>query len=171
MGKYIWMSAAVLFVLGVAYFIFVKKQKERIASTGSEKGEEQSNLMKVQKSQNELAIKIEMLPSLLEIEEESLVEVTDSKVLARINQVIPGAAHSAIAASNIAHTGEKLYKVTVPPGAKLTKSKDMAGDVRGFYRGAKKIRGQANLVEVSQKGTVVANTVSAAMNVASMVVG
>ena len=112
-----------------------------------------------------------MLPSLSEIEEESLVEVTDSKVLARINQVIPGVANSAIAASNIAHTGEKLYKVIIPHGAKLTKSKDMAGAVRGFYRGAKKIRGQANLVEVSQKGTVVANTASAAMNVASMVVG
>ena len=37
MGKYFWMSAAVLFVLGVAYFIFVKKKKESIASTGSEK--------------------------------------------------------------------------------------------------------------------------------------
>lgn len=49
----------------------------------------------------------------------------------------------------------------------------MEGAVRGFYRGADGIRGHANLVAVeAQKGTaVVANTVAAAMGVASMVVG
>ena len=49
----------------------------------------------------------------------------------------------------------------------------MAGAVRGFYRGADGIQGHANFVaQQAQKGTeIVANTASAAMGVASMVVG
>lgn len=69
--------------------------------------------------------------------------------------------------------GEVLYRAIIPAGAKLTDSKTMEGAVRGIYHGTNGIKGHANFVAVeAQKGTaVVANTVAAAMGVASMVVG
>ena len=119
-----------------------------------------------------------MLPAEVIKDENALVEITDSKVLAHVNNLVPGLAQAGNAANNAAQAvqaanGGVLYRAIIPAGAKLTDSKAMEGAVRGFYRGADGIQGHANLVAVeTQKGTaVVANTVAAAMGVASMVVG
>ena len=81
--------------------------------------------------------KMEMLPSLSEMEEASLVEVTDSKVLTRINQVVPGLAQSGTtAATAVQAIGQVLYQAIIPAGAKLTNSKAMESAVRGIYHGA-----------------------------------
>ena len=127
---------------------------------------------------NELVIQMEMLPAEAINDETKLVEITDSKVLAHVNNLIPGLAQAGNAANNAAQAvqaanGEVLYRAVIPAGAKLTKSKEMESAVRGIYHGADGIKGHANLVAVeAQKGTtVVANTAAAAMGVASMVVG
>lgn len=123
---------------------------------------------------NELIIQMEMLPAEAIKDETRLVEITDSKVLAHVNNLVPGLAQAGNAVNNVAQAnGEVLYRAIIPAGAKLTDSKAMEGAVRGFYRGADGIQGHANLVAVkAQKGTaVVANTAAAAMGVASMVVG
>lgn len=126
----------------------------------------------------ELIIQMEMLPAEAIDDETKLVEITDSKVLAHVNNLVPGLAQASNAVNNAAQVvqaanGEVLYRVVIPAGAKLTNSKAMEGAVRGIYHGADGIKGHANFVAVeAQKGTaVVANTAAAAIGVASMVVG
>lgn len=127
--------------------------------------------------ENELVIQMEMLPAESIEDDTKLVEITDSKVLAQVNNLVPSLAQAGNAVYNAAQAvqanGEVLYRVVIPAGAKLTNSKAMEGAVRGIYHGADGIKGHANLVPVeAQKGTaVVANTAAAAMGVASMVVG
>ena len=128
--------------------------------------------------ENEFIIQMEMLPAEAIDDETKLVEITDSKVLAHVNNLVPGLAQAGNAVNNAAQAvqaanGEVLYRAVIPAGAKLTNSKAMEGAVRGTYHGADGIKGHANLVAVeAQKGTaVVANTAAAAMGVASMVVG
>ena len=127
--------------------------------------------------QNELVIQMEMLPAEEILAENKLVEITDSKVLAHVNNLVPGLAQVGNVAHNAAQAaqanGEVLYRAIIPVGTKLTDSKAMENAVRGIYNGTDGIKGHANLVAVeAQKGTaVVANTAAAAMGVASMVVG
>lgn len=136
-----------------------------------------SELSQSDQKLNELAIQMEMLPAEAIPDESRLVEITDSKVLARVNNLVPGLAQAGVAGTNAVQAAkagnEVLYRAIIPAGAKLTNSQAMEGAVRGFYRGADEIQGHANLVAVqAQKGTaVVANTAAAAMGVASMVVG
>lgn len=130
-----------------------------------------------EKNLNELVIQMEMLPAESIPDEGKLVEIKDSKILAYVNNLVPGFAQAGIAGNNTMQAvkagDEVLYRAIIPVGAKLTDSKAREGAVRGFYRGANGIQGHANLVAVeAQKETaVVANTAAAAMGVASMVVG
>lgn len=125
----------------------------------------------------DFVIQIETLPAETIGDESGLIEITDSKILARINNLVPGLAQVGNAVNNVSQVAqsqsEVLYKAIIPAGAKLTHSREIEGAVRGFYRGTDGIQGHANLVAVeAQKGTaVVANTAAAAMGVASMVVG
>lgn len=129
------------------------------------------------KSDDELVIRLERLSVGAISDESKLIEITDSKVLARVNNLVPGLAQAGVAGANAVQAAkagnEVLYRAIIPAGAKLTNSQAMEGAVRGFYRGADGIQGHANLVGVqAQKGTAVgANTAAAAMGVASMVVG
>lgn len=152
-----------------------KQKKEMPEASSSLVASDQSKneLLKTEAT-NELIIQMEMLPAEAIKDETRLVEITDSKVLAHVNNLVPGLAQAGNAVNNVAQAnGEVLYRAIIPAGAKLTDSKAMEGAVRGFYRGADGIQGHANLVAVkAQKGTaVVANTAAAAMGVASMVVG
>lgn len=128
-------------------------------------------------SSHDLEIKMEMLPTEYKIDESKLVEITNSKILTRINNIVPEMAYVGNAANNAVQaaqgSGEVLYRTILPAGAKLTNSNAMENALRGFYRDADNIRGHANFVSVeAQNGaTVVANTVAAAMGVASMIVG
>lgn len=130
-----------------------------------------------EQEKEELVIQMEMLPVESIPDESQLVEITDSRVLAHINNLIPGMAQTGNVVNNAAQAtqgaGEVLYRAIIPVGAKLTDSKAMEGAVRGIYYSADGIKGHANLVAVeAPKGTaVIANTAAAAMGVASLVVG
>lgn len=125
----------------------------------------------------EFRIQVEMLPTEMIGDKNELIEITDSKVLSRVNNLVPGLVQVGNAISNAVQAaqaqGEVLYRAIIPAGAKLIDSRAMDGAVRGFYRGADGIQGHANLIAVeAQKGTdVITNTAAAAMGVASMVVG
>jgi len=121
---------------------------------------------------NELSIQMTMIPQAEVVNERSLVEITDSTILARINHLIPGLVQAGVAAMNLAQaSGETLYRAIIPAGTKLANSNGMQNASRGFYIGPDGIRGHANLVAVDQTATTVANTTAAAMSIASMVVG
>lgn len=125
----------------------------------------------------ELMIRLETLPAENIPDQNKLVAITDSTILARVNNLVPELAQIGNSAHNtvqeVKKSGEVLYKVVIPNGAKLADSKSMHGAVRGFYRGADGIRGHANLVaQQAVNGTeIVSNAVSSAMNIGSMIVG
>lgn len=60
-----------------------------------------------------------------------MVEITDSKVLARVNNLIPNLAQAGNAVNNAGQAveaqGEVLYRAIIPAGAKLTNSRGMEG--------------------------------------------
>lgn len=181
--EYIGIGIIVAAVIAVGIILYSKlKKKEAVVSDAiSDVNERAVNgkgaLAEIHQAE-ELVIHMEMLPAEAIEDESWLVEITDSKVLEHVNNLVPGLAQAGNAVNNAAQAvkaanGEVLYRVIIPAGAKLTDSKAMEGAVRGIYHGADGIRGHANLVAVeAQKGTaVVANTAVAAMGVASMVVG
>ncbi|EJG6054921.1 hypothetical protein ARP37_003244, partial [Listeria monocytogenes] len=110
-------------------------------------------------------------------DERKLYEIKDSNVIARISEVVPNLTNTV--AKAVTHkglqSGGEVYRVIIPSGATLSKSKDLEGAVRGFYSNGKGIAGQANLVKVNpsqlSKASKVANGVANVMNVASLVVG
>lgn len=178
--EYIGIGICVIAVVAICIFIVQRKknakeanQNEDVKTDGEERAIAVSNDTPV-----ELVIEMEMLPAETIKDKNALVEITDSNLLAHVNNLVPGLAQAGNAVNNVAQAVETanvgvLYRAIIPAGTKLTDSKAMEGAVRGFYRGAEGIQGHANLVAVeAQKGTaVVANTVAAAMGVASMVVG
>lgn len=177
--EYIIIGICVVAAIAVGVVLYLKrKQKKEVPEATSfvASNPSRSELLKAE-SAKELVIQMEMLPVEDIGDETRLVEITDSKVLVYVNNLVPGLAQVGNAVNNAAQSAkanvEVLYRAIIPAGKKLTDSKAMEGAVRGFYRGADGIRGHANLVAVeAQKGTaVVANTVAAAMGVASMVVG
>lgn len=172
--------------VAVIVALLIYRRKEMSSPEGENKSDQDSGAIIAQQIKelyqsdqklDELVIQMEMLPAEALSDESRLVEITDSKVLARVNNLVPGLAQAGLAGSNAVQAAkagnEVLYRAIIPAGAKLTNSQAMEGAVRGFYRGADGIQGHANLVAVqAQKGTaVVANTAAAAMGVASMVVG
>lgn len=179
--EYIVIGICIVAIVAIGARIFFNpKSKASAIPTVSapSKADEELSLSSPQgETAQDLDIQVEMLPAEVISGESSLVEITDSKVLARVNNLIPNLAQAGNAVNNAVQAvqaqGEVLYRAIIPAGAKLTDSRGMESAVRGFYRGADGIQGHANLVAVeAQKGTaVVANTAAAAMGVASMVVG
>ena len=183
--KYVVVGICIVAVVAIAALLIYRK-KRMSSSEGERKFDQNSGAIITQQTidlsqsdpkLDELAIQMEMLPAEAIPDESRLVEITDGKVLARVNNLVPGLAQAGVAGTNAVQAAkagnEVLYRAIIPAGAKLTNSQAMEGAVRGFYRGADGIQGHANLVAVqAQKGTaVVANTAATAMEVASMVVG
>lgn len=181
--EYIGIGIIVATVIAVGIILYTKSKKkdavlsDAIGDDNSPEANDKGVLAEIHQA-DEIVIQMEMLPAEAIEDESRLVEITDSKVLAHVNNLVPGLAQAGNAVNNAAQAvkaanGEVLYRAIIPAGAKLTDSKAMEGAVRGIYHGANGIRGHVNLVAVeAQKGTaVVANTAAAAMGVASMVVG
>ena len=172
----------IIVVVLVTSMVISKKSKKNasdVVNEGVRHIEEKTEVQLVpsENELQELVIQMEILPAATIPDENKLVEISDSRVLTHVNNLIPGLAQVGNVVNNAVQAaqgnGEVLYRAIIPAGAKLTDSKAMGGAVRGIYHGADGIRGHANLVAVeAQKGTaVVANTAAAAMGVASMVVG
>ena len=183
--EYVVVGICIVAVVAIAALL-IYRGKRVSSPEGEDKSDEDSGtiitkqtseLSQSDQKLNELVIQMEMLPAEAIPDESRLVEITDSKVLARVNNLVPGLAQAGVAGTNAVQAAkagnEVLYRAIIPAGAKLTNSQAKEGAVRGFYRGADGIQGHANLVAVqAQKGTaVVANTAAAAIGVASMVVG
>lgn len=74
---------------------------------------------------NDPVIQIGILPADAISDETKLVEITDSKVLAHINNLVPGLAQAGNAANNatqaVKANGEVLYRAIIPAGANKRK--------------------------------------------------
>lgn len=129
-------------------------------------------------SKNEVIINVEQISADTIENETELMEITDSKVLAHVNNLIPelfqvgNAVNNAVQA--VKANGEVLYRAIIPNGEKLARSRNVEGAFRGIYHGVDgKIKGHADLLKVeTQTGTAIAsNAVSAVMGIASIIVG
>lgn len=176
---YLWIIIPVALVVALTIILGIKlknKTRNSFEKTISEKNlvsvaTKATNIEQVQESG--IAIPIEVLPATTKIDENNLFEITDRTVVARISQTIPAAAETATrTVANNALKKMEVYKAILPSGETLVKSKNMEGAVRGFSRGAKGIKSQANLVKVDvSKTTALASGVANVMNVSSLVVG
>lgn len=182
MDTYIIVISCIAVLLSSAVIIYYLSAKKQINSIS--KSETQLTTAKKaalnESPNNSLPIQFESIAALTENEESALVEITDSKLLARVDGVIPGTIQMATNAAAVhgynqavQATGQ-LYQAIIPSGATLANSRSMNGAVRGFYHGAKHIRGHANFVPVDGdvgRNLASISTANAAMGVASMVVG
>lgn len=168
-------------VAAAVYFVMKNSKSNAIDDEKEQESIIEKNITELEDTgKAEMIIRFEDLPSLTEEEENRLVEIKDNKLLAKIDGVIPGTLQ-AVANAGVIHNYQKavqsagqLYQAVLPKGAVLAKSKDMEGDVRGFFHEAGSIKGHADFVAVDPNmgaGLAAMNVANAAMGVASMVVG
>ena len=130
---------------------------------------------------SEMSTRFEDLSLLTAAEEEQLVEITDKKLLTRIDSAVPGTLQALANFSTVSNYNKttkaagQLYQVVIPKGAVLDKSRALKGAVRGSFRNVPdSIKGNANWIAVDGSTTnrlAAMNVVNSAMSVASMVVG
>lgn len=133
------------------------------------------------KNSFELSVRFEDLPALTETQEAQLVEIKDNKLLARVDNAVPGTLQAVANAGAIknyndaAKAAGQLYQAVIPKGAVLDKSRAMEGAFRGSFRNVPdSIKGNANWIPVdgsAANGLAAMNVANATMGVASMVVG
>lgn len=177
--EYVIIAVCIIVALAIVAVVYLKTrkavEKQELIVVGDNNEIAQSLVDDY--SANEMIVMVEQLPVETIEDESKLMEITDSKVLARVNNLVPGLVQAGNAINNasqaVKENGEVLYRAIIPAGARLTDSKAMEGAFRGFYRGTDGIQGHANLVAVeAQKGTsAIVNTTAAAMGLASMIVG
>jgi len=119
-----------------------------------------------------ISIPIERITALNIVDDKHLTEIKDKSVVARITQTMPTIADIAVkTVAKKALESADIYKVHIPNGETLVQSKNMTGAVRGFFRGANGIKGQANLEKVGLSKITKASQVVNVVNVGSLVVG
>lgn len=164
--KYIVLILIISFI-GIYIHYCSKKNKNKNL-------EKKENISLVNKnySNSEVAIKVEELP-LEAIENcEAMFEITDSKIIGYVSNLVPGLMQVATATNNAIQANTKIvYQAIIPAGASLTKSSNMNSAFRGIYHGANGIKGHANFVPVNQTEKAVSNTISSGIGVTSMIVG
>lgn len=109
-------------------------------------------------------------------EERKLIEITNSSIVARISQSIPNATE--VLSKTITNNSIKnveMYKVLLPSGTQLVKSRAIEGASRGIFRGKNGIKGHANFIKFDpnniSKASALANVAANIVNVGSLVVG
>jgi uncharacterized protein YoxC len=151
--------------------VFMRKRTSSVLSNAESTGRAMSTFMMAASGTHggELSVPIELLPATTRIDENSLVEITDRSVVARISQTFPAvaeiasralasnaanvalhqtakAANVALQKANQALQSGVIYRAVIPAGARLADSQAMEGAKRAIFHGAKGIKGQANLV-------------------------
>ncbi|NBG87686.1 topoisomerase IV [Isachenkonia alkalipeptolytica] len=159
-----------LLLIIIAFVIINKKKNTKIEDA------EMNSFELMEFEGDSVLLPIEKNPVLNLKEKANMVEITDDTVIARITQGFPNFANKAASTvTNKAIENAEIYKVIIPKGETLTKSKNMKNAYRGYYRNAKSIKGQANLVKVDpknlSKATKAANIGANAVNVGALVVG
>ena len=163
----------------MGFFDIFKKKKKQEDTTEVVSVVEKSEPTDVESPQTSLAILLEQLPNTYGLDETSLVEITDSRVLAKIDSLVPSASNTGVSVGNVIKSlngeqGETLYRVVLQKGGELVDSSNIAGAKRAFTMVGNHISEHGELIAVEQvvdKGTVIANTGATVMGVASMIVG
>lgn len=91
---------------------------------------------------NEISLVYENILSLDKEDENRLSEISDEKMISKIDQIIPGTAQIiSNSVSNVGvNNGGQLYRVIIPKHTKLVRSRKTEGAYRGFVRDKKGIK-------------------------------
>lgn len=115
--EYVVVGICIVAVAVIVALLIYRKKK--MSSPEGDKSQSDQKL-------DELVIQMEMLPAEAISDESKLVEITDSKILARVNNLVSGLAQAGVAGSNAVQAAkagnEVLYRAIIPVGAKLTNS-------------------------------------------------
>lgn len=92
--EYIGIGICVIAVVAICIFVIQRKNniQEENPSTEIEANAEEYAITTSNDAPAELVIEMEMLPAEAIKDENALVEITDSKVLAHVNNLVPGLA-------------------------------------------------------------------------------
>lgn len=181
---------AILAIVVITAFVMKRRSTPAMAEDANSTPKGGGALASVEKSQALLQFE-ESLP-LSDEEEQRIVKIEDTRLLAEIDRAIPVAAQAAVNADAAAKVGKaveahnkaaesagQLYRAIIPKGAELADSQAMEGAKRGIFHAERGIKGHANLVPVEQQQIdpnlgqelAAANVAGSVMNVASLVVG
>ena len=97
--EYIYGGICGCLVIVICLLIVLQKNKSRMKNQSIKKMKDIKYFPK--KDSNDLVIKIEMLPVEAIKDENSLIEITDNRVLARVNNLIPGLIQAGNTANNL----------------------------------------------------------------------
>lgn len=154
----------------IAYLIYHLRKKESKLNI-SINNKKETGITLIKNDIKPLDIKVAAL-SAEKIDTNLLAEITDNKLLAHVNNLVPELAQIGNTANNaVKAASNTLYQAIIPAGTKLTESNNMQNAFRGIYHGSKGIKGHADLVQVNQTNTAITNTVSTGIGVTSMIVG
>lgn len=181
---------AILAIVVITAFVLKRRSTPAMAGDAKSTPKGGGALASVEKSQALLQFE-ESLP-LSDEEEQRIVKIEDTRLLAEIDRAIPVAAHAAVNADAAAKVGKaveahnkaaesagQLYRAIIPKGTELADSQAMEGAKRGIFHAERGIKGHANLVPVEQQQIdpnlgqelAAANVAGSVMNIASLVVG
>ena len=168
----------------LVYYFYKTSKKKKVTSDISKEVAPAKNSEISESNSNFLSLmpKFEILPEDVNVEEDKVHEISDEIVINRLNMLVPQIVNGYKQFADkkvVEHIKEientKLYQIIIPEGAKLYKSKDLAGAFRGGYSVNGQLAGQANLVPVTignaRDLSSMADTTATVMNVASLVVG
>ena len=185
-------TVAALLGGGIGIIYYLNKKKKKTTGHSDNNTAPAPNMSKeisvipessVEVKKEELIIPVTVLSADELPSDAQLVEITDSSLLARIDQLIPGlvqagnTTNNAVQAARLANqldSFEAIIPAGLPDGVKHMPSKDMPGAILGpIVDDNGKIIGQTRWrsVEIENAPSVTANVTATAMSVASMVVG
>lgn len=129
-------------------------------------------------------VSVSKLPMNVEVEENLLHEITAPNIMTRLSSLSPAIVNALEKTQTVTTTtttkiSGDYYKVSLKKGGELVKSKNMEDAYRGFTRGPKGIKEQANLMKanptkikkITTNTKMATSAVANVMNVASLIVG
>lgn len=159
-------------IILIGGYLIIQRLKSKSAVEVKSIVDTNGELAVTEDSISDLQVQFNILPEIKEIDESRLVEITDSKLLGHVNNLLPETFKAATTVGNAVQGSTKtLYEAILPAGKQLAKSKNTEGAFRGFTMGKKGIDGSAEFLPVNNASNVAANVASSAMGVGSMVVG
>lgn len=183
-------TGTVVVISLLVFFIFKVASKKIVSDKNGYKIVEPSDARMINKEQNHYGdenrplVSVSRVPMNVEVEESRLHEITDPNIMTRLSSLNPAIVNALGKTQTVTTTTKTkisgdYYKVSLKKGGELVKSKNMEDAYRGFTRGPKGIKEQANLMKANPTKTkkITTNTkmatsaVANVMNVASLIVG
>lgn len=162
---------AVFIIVVLVAVVFALKRNQSNGTT-KEQNESSKDAISIC-NHDSLSLEFERIPIISSEEENRLSEISDKKMISRIDSIVPGTVQlisGAVEKAANKNSGQ-LYRVIIPKNTELVKSRRTAGAFRGFVRDENGIKAQAELLPADNTGAGITTAVASVMSVASLIVG